>query len=111
MNLGSPTSATVVYSPACRDECSEAEAVRRMLVAAHEVDIVLPTRELGRAAAVFDMKADGVALGAVHVSRSAVVWFPATVLERVLVASPRALACSSWRTGRTMVEQPRALRR
>jgi hypothetical protein len=46
-------------------------------MAAHEVDITLPTRELGRADAVFDVKADGVTLGALHVSRGAVVWFPA----------------------------------
>lgn len=44
---------------------------------AHEVDMTLPTRELGRADAVFDVKADGVTLGALHVSRGAVVWFPA----------------------------------
>lgn len=45
-------------------------------MAAHEVDITLPKRELGRADAVFDVKADGVTLGALHVSRGAVVWFP-----------------------------------
>ena len=44
---------------------------------AHEVDITLPKRKLGRADAVFDVKADGVILGALHVSRGAVVWFPA----------------------------------
>jgi hypothetical protein len=43
----------------------------------HEVDVTLPKRELGRADAVFDVKADGVTLGALHVSRGAVVWFPA----------------------------------
>lgn len=46
-------------------------------MAAHEVDITLPKRELGRADAVFDVKADGNTLGALHVSRGAVVWFPA----------------------------------
>lgn len=33
-------------------------------------------REIGRADAIFDVKADGVTLGALHVSRGAVVWFP-----------------------------------
>jgi hypothetical protein len=46
-------------------------------MAAHEVDITLPKREIGRADAIFDVKADGVTLGALHVSRGAVVWFPA----------------------------------
>jgi hypothetical protein len=46
-------------------------------VAAHQVDITLPKRELGRADAIFEVKADGVTLGALHVSRGAVVWFPA----------------------------------
>lgn len=46
-------------------------------MAAHEVDITLPKRELGRADAVFDVKTDGVTLGALHISRGAVVWFPA----------------------------------
>ena len=46
-------------------------------MAVHEVDITLPKRELGRADAVFDVKSDGVTLGALHVSRGAVVWFPA----------------------------------
>lgn len=46
-------------------------------MAAHEVDITLPKRELGRADAVFDVRADGATLGALHISRGAVVWFPA----------------------------------
>jgi hypothetical protein len=37
----------------------------------------MPTRELGRADVVFDVKVDGATLGALHVSRGAVVWFPA----------------------------------
>jgi hypothetical protein len=45
-------------------------------VAVHQVDITLPKREIGRADAIFDVKADGVTLGALHVSRGAVVWFP-----------------------------------
>jgi hypothetical protein len=45
-------------------------------MAVHDVDITLPTRELGRADAVFDVKADGVTLGALHISKGAVVWFP-----------------------------------
>ena len=45
-------------------------------MAAHEVDMTLPRRELGRADAVFDIKADGATVGALHVSRGAVVWFP-----------------------------------
>jgi hypothetical protein len=44
---------------------------------AHEVDVALPTRELGRSDVVFDVKVDGTTLGALHVSRGAVVWFPA----------------------------------
>jgi hypothetical protein len=43
---------------------------------AHEVDITLPKRELGRADAIFGVKTDGVTLGVLHVSRGAVVWFP-----------------------------------
>jgi hypothetical protein len=46
-------------------------------MAVHEVDMTLPRRELGRADAVFDVKANGVTVGALHVSRGAVVWFPA----------------------------------
>ena len=45
-------------------------------MAVHEVDITLPKREIGRADAIFDVKADGATLGALHVSRGAVVWFP-----------------------------------
>jgi hypothetical protein len=45
-------------------------------MAVHEVDMSLPTRELGRADAVFDVKANGAVLGALHISRGAVVWFP-----------------------------------
>jgi hypothetical protein len=33
-------------------------------------------REIGRADAIFDVKTDGATLGALHVSRGAVVWFP-----------------------------------
>lgn len=43
----------------------------------HEVEVNLPSLEMTRADAVFDVKADGVTLGALHVSRGAVVWFPA----------------------------------
>jgi len=43
---------------------------------ANEVDITRPKREIGRADAIFDVKADGTILGALHVSRGAVVWFP-----------------------------------
>jgi hypothetical protein len=45
-------------------------------MAKHQVDMTLPTRELGRADAIFDVKADGVTLGQVRISRGAVVWFP-----------------------------------
>lgn len=45
-------------------------------MAVHQVDITLPTREIGRADAIFDVRVDGVTLGAMHVSRGAVVWFP-----------------------------------
>jgi hypothetical protein len=44
-------------------------------MAVHQVDITLPKREIGRADTIFDVKADGVVLGALHVSRGAVVWF------------------------------------
>jgi hypothetical protein len=43
---------------------------------AHEVDVTMPTRELGRADVIFDVKVDGATLGALHVSRGSVVWFP-----------------------------------
>ena len=43
----------------------------------HEVDVNLPSLAMTRADAIFDVKADGVTLGALHVSRGAVVWFPA----------------------------------
>lgn len=46
-------------------------------MAAHEVDMTLPKRELGRADAIFGVKANGRTVGALHVSRGAVVWFPA----------------------------------
>jgi hypothetical protein len=45
-------------------------------MAVHEVDITLPKREIGRADAIFDVRADGATLGPLHVSRGAVVWFP-----------------------------------
>lgn len=45
-------------------------------MAAHQVDMTLPTRELGRADATFEVRADGKMLGSLHVSRGAVVWFP-----------------------------------
>jgi hypothetical protein len=45
-------------------------------MARHHVDITLPKRELGRADAVFEVKANGSTIGALHVSRGAVVWFP-----------------------------------
>jgi len=48
-------------------------------MAVHQVDITLPKRELGRADAIFEVKADGMVLGALHVSRGAVVWFPSGV--------------------------------
>jgi hypothetical protein len=45
-------------------------------MAVHHVDMTLPTREIGRADAIFEVKADGETLGALHISRGAVVWFP-----------------------------------
>jgi hypothetical protein len=45
-------------------------------MAVHQVDIKVPTLELDRADAILDVKADGVTLGALHISRGAVVWFP-----------------------------------
>jgi hypothetical protein len=44
---------------------------------AHDVDVTMPRRELGRSDVIFDVKVDGVTLGALHISRGAVVWFPA----------------------------------
>jgi len=44
---------------------------------AHDVDVTMPTRDLGRADVIFDVKVDDVTIGALHVSRGAVVWFPA----------------------------------
>ena len=41
----------------------------------HEVDVSMPTRELG-SDVVFNVKVDDARLGALHVSRGAVVWFP-----------------------------------
>lgn len=47
---------------------------------AHEVDVTMPKRELGRADVVFDVRIDDGdrprTLGALHVSRGSVVWFP-----------------------------------
>lgn len=43
---------------------------------AHEVDVTMPTRDLGRSDVIFAVKADGQTLGALHVSRGAAVWFP-----------------------------------
>jgi hypothetical protein len=44
---------------------------------AHEVDFTVPKRDLGRADIEFDVKVDGTTLGALHVSRGSVVWYPA----------------------------------
>lgn len=44
---------------------------------AHNVKMDVPTRELGKADAVFTVQQDGETLGALHVSRGAIVWFPA----------------------------------
>lgn len=43
---------------------------------AHHVDITLPTRDLGRADAIFRVKRAGSTLGTLHVSKGSVVWFP-----------------------------------
>jgi hypothetical protein len=43
---------------------------------AHKVNVTLPSRDLGRADAIFDVKRSGKGLGALHVSRGSVVWFP-----------------------------------
>jgi hypothetical protein len=37
----------------------------------------MPTRELGRADVVFDVKVDGSKLGELRVSKGTVVWYPA----------------------------------
>ena len=44
---------------------------------AHEVDVSMPTRELGRSDVIFDVKVDAATLGALHISHGSVVWFPA----------------------------------
>ena len=46
-------------------------------MAQHEVDVKLPSLEMGKADAVFTVKQDHATLGALHISRGAVVWFPA----------------------------------
>lgn len=43
---------------------------------AHEVDMQAPTLGLGKADVVFAVKSNGKTMGALHVSRGAVVWFP-----------------------------------
>jgi len=44
---------------------------------AHKVKMDVPTIEMGKADAVFSVKQDGETIGALHVSRGAIVWFPA----------------------------------
>ncbi|MCK9392167.1 MAG: hypothetical protein M0Q01_11455 [Syntrophales bacterium] len=44
---------------------------------AHKVKMDVPTIEMGKADAVFSVKQDGETLGALHISRGAIVWFPA----------------------------------
>ena len=43
----------------------------------HDVDVKLPKIDLRRTDIVFDVKVDEATLGALHISRGAVVWFPA----------------------------------
>jgi hypothetical protein len=44
---------------------------------AHKVEINVPVLEMGKADAIFTIKQDGATLGALHISRGAIVWFPA----------------------------------
>lgn len=43
----------------------------------HQVEVILPRRKLTRSDVIFDVKVDGETRDALHVSRGAVVWFPA----------------------------------
>ena len=44
---------------------------------AHEVEMQAPSLALGKADVVFSVRNNGKTIGALHVSRGAVVWFPA----------------------------------
>ena len=44
---------------------------------AHKVEMQSPSLELGKADVIFSVKNDGKTIGALHVSRGAIVWFPA----------------------------------
>lgn len=44
---------------------------------AHEVAMGAPSLQLGRADVTFAVKHNGETLGALHISRGSVVWFPA----------------------------------
>ena len=43
---------------------------------AHDVQFTIPTRDLGRADISFRVKRNASALGALHVSKGSVVWYP-----------------------------------
>lgn len=44
---------------------------------AHKVEINVPVMEMGKADAIFTVKQNSATLGALHISRGAIVWFPA----------------------------------
>ena len=44
---------------------------------AHNVLMDIPSMEIGKADTIFTIKQDGTTLGALHISRGAIVWFPA----------------------------------
>ena len=45
-------------------------------MATHDVSFEIPTRKLGKADVIFQVKADGAVLGTLTVSNGSVVWFP-----------------------------------
>jgi len=44
---------------------------------AHTVEMEVPLLKMGKTDAVFTVQSDGATLGALHISKGAVVWFPA----------------------------------
>jgi len=44
---------------------------------AHKVEMNVPVLAMGKSDAIFTIKQNGATLGALHISRGAIVWFPA----------------------------------
>ncbi len=42
----------------------------------HTVTVKMPEREIGKADVEFEVKQDGKTLGALHIPKGSVVWFP-----------------------------------